>query len=136
MNTVKTYKDIARYSFLSLIIIPFFRAMIHSSEEWKVKGKRIIFTHEPITKRNFLHDAYSTNFTPMEYFYFKLSHATAYKYLKQAVMSAFGCNEAAYRDVRIFMHLTQCCPLLWHFDGLYPLKNTYKNVYIYTYVYV
>ena len=49
---------------------------------------------------------------PMKYVYPKLNDATAYNLSKQAVMSASDYIEATYRDVRIFMQLTQNCVLI------------------------
>ena len=52
----------------------------------------------------------------VEYFYPKLSDATVYNYSKQVVMSASDYIQPVYRDVSIFMQLTQNCAFIRYFD--------------------
>ena len=93
--------------------------MFHTSAKQKIHRKHIILRHEPLREQTAFHMMYILpilKLDPMEYFYPKLSATTVHNYSKQAVLSASDYIETAYRDIRIFLQLTQCCVFNRHFD--------------------
>ena len=55
--------------------------------------------------------------------FLKLSAVTTFSQSKRAAMSASDYIETAYRDVRIFMQLTQFCDFIRHFEDVGALIN-------------
>ena len=122
LNPVKTYKSLDRGLFLRIMINSLFCIIIHTIVKHKVDGKHIIFTYESMTEQKVFHVTQIADFK-MEHFYSKLCDATVCNYSKQTVMGAPDYTEAAYRDVRIFMQLMECCVFNRHFDNVKLLMN-------------
>ena len=82
----------------------FLLGMIYTSPEQKVDEKHYFDVWANEETECFSSDANSANFK-IQYFYLKLSDATAYSYSKLVVMNALDYIEAVYHDFRIFMQL-------------------------------
>ena len=55
VNYDKTYNNVARNSFLRVMIHSFLHVMTHASAKNKVEGKHVIFSYEAMTKQNTFH---------------------------------------------------------------------------------
>ena len=97
--------------------------MTYTLLEQKVDGKHIISRYERIKEQNAFHVTNKPpilRLKPKDYFYATifLRDETVCIYPKEAAMSASDDTETAYRDVRIFMRLMECCVFIQHFDDV------------------
>ena len=71
---------------------------------------------KPKGEQCFLYDVCSPGlkFCAQEVCLLEISHATPYSQSKQAAMSALDYIDLVYRDIRMFIQLTQCCVSIWH----------------------
>ena len=102
------------------MIHSFLLVMIDTSAEQKDEEQHIILKYEPMRKQNVFHGTHIPpilNLGVMEYFNptIFLSDATVYNYSKLAVMTTSDYIKTAYRDLKIFMQVTQCCVFIRHF---------------------